>query len=98
MTDSDSDFLLRLEQIIAERLAEPSDESYTCRLVAAGVKRIAQKLGEESVELALAAMDGDRDEVLNEAADLMYHLLVLLHVQKLGFADVSETLAKRHAG
>lgn len=96
MTDNSIDFLIKLEDIIADRLANPSNDSYTAQLAAAGVKRIAQKVGEEAVELALASVAGDRDETLNEAADLLYHLLVLLARQDLGLSDVASRLAARH--
>ncbi|MDP5138824.1 phosphoribosyl-ATP diphosphatase, partial [Rheinheimera baltica] len=70
--------------------------SYTASLFAKGVKRIAQKVGEEGVESALAAMAGDREELANEAADLMFHLLVLLRSQKLELNDVIKVLQQRH--
>lgn len=96
MTDTSIDFLIKLEDIIADRVANPSNDSYTAQLAAAGVKRIAQKVGEEAVELALASVAGDREETLNEAADLVYHLLVLLSRQNLRLSDVAATLAARH--
>jgi len=96
MTNSTEDFLQTLETIIADRLANPSQESYTASLVAHGTKRVAQKVGEEAVELALASVAGDRAEVLNEAADLVYHLLVLLTVQDISFEDVTNVLSERH--
>lgn len=91
-------FLQTLESTITERLQNPSSESYTASLAALGIKRVAQKVGEEAVELAIASVDGNRDEVLNEAADLVYHLLVLLKVQDLGFEDVTNVLSERHTG
>ena len=96
MTDNSIDFLIKLESIIADRVANPSNDSYTAQLAAAGVKRIAQKVGEEAVELALASVAGDREETLNEAADLVYHLLVLLSRQDLRLSNVAATLAARH--
>ena len=98
MTNSTENFLQILESIIADRLENPSQESYTASLAASGTKRIAQKVGEEAVELALASVAGDRAEVLNEAADLVYHLLVLLNTQGIRLADVTETLEARHRG
>lgn len=89
-------FLLELEAIIAKRALASGDESYTARLLAAGTKRIAQKVGEEGVETALAAMAGDRDELLNEAADLVYHLLVLLRDSDVSLADLAKLLEARH--
>ncbi|HEY5643595.1 MAG TPA: phosphoribosyl-ATP diphosphatase [Woeseiaceae bacterium] len=96
MTDNSIDFLIKLESIIVDRLANPTSDSYTAQLAGAGVKRIAQKVGEEAVELALASVAGDREETLNEAADLLYHLLVLLARQDLGLSDVASRLAARH--
>ncbi len=90
------EFLNTLESVISDRLAEGSDDSYTARLVGEGSKRIAQKVGEEGVELALAAVAGDREEQLNEAADLMFHLLVLLRSKNLSLSDVAEVLQQRH--
>ena len=85
----------RLEQTIKVRaLADPS-ESWTARLVAQGPKRAAQKVGEEGVETALAAAAGDEVELANEAADLIYHLLVLLHTRNMVFQDVIDVLAQR---
>ena len=98
MNESSSAFVEQLETIIRSRLEQPSPKSYTNRLAQAGVKRIAQKVGEEAVELGLASVDGDRDEVINEAADLVYHLLLLLNVQEIRLADVSAMLEKRHSG
>ena len=91
-----ADFLQTLETIIASRREAGPKESYTARLFESGVRRIAQKVGEEGVELALAASDGDRDEIINEAADLVYHLLVLLNARDVRFADVVAALESRH--
>lgn len=93
---NDIAFIERLQDIIGERLDAPTDSSYTASLAAAGRKRVAQKVGEEALELALASVDGNRDEVLNEAADLVYHLLVLLRLRDVSLGDVAETLAQRH--
>ncbi len=71
-------------------------DSYTTRLFEAGVKRIAQKVGEEGLETALAAVAGDREELTNEAADLLYHLLVLLRASGLNLEDVVKILESRH--
>ena len=97
MANKDIAFLSDLENIIHERLKNPNSESYTAQLVKAGTKRIAQKLGEEGVELALAAAAGSQDEVIDEAADLMYHLLVLLADQELTLGAVSRRLKARHS-
>jgi len=88
--------LARLEQTIALRAADAdSASSYTARLIAAGPKRIAQKVGEEGVETALAGAAGDAAELASESADLVYHLLVLLRARGLAFGDVLEVLAGR---
>jgi phosphoribosyl-ATP pyrophosphohydrolase/phosphoribosyl-AMP cyclohydrolase len=97
MSSNDLSFLSRLEQIIDARIAAGDTESYTARLAAAGPKRVAQKVGEEAVELALAAVAGDREEQIEETADLLYHLAVLLNLSDIRLADVVETLARRHS-
>ena len=94
----DIQFLITLESIIIDRLDEPRDGSYTSELAKSGQKRIAQKVGEEGVELAIAAVAGDRNEMINESADLVYHLLVLLTNQGIRLTDVIDTLEQRHAG
>lgn len=91
------EFMQQLEVIIRDRLENPSEGSYTAKLAAAGTKRIAQKVGEEGVELALASMAGDEQEIVSEAADLVYHLLVLLNREDLTLADVANELERRHA-
>lgn len=88
-------FLDALEARLAERATADPAQSYTARLLADGVKRIAQKVGEEAVETALAATSGDREELANEAADLVYHLTVLLQASNLGWADVAQALERR---
>ncbi|WP_343344775.1 bifunctional phosphoribosyl-AMP cyclohydrolase/phosphoribosyl-ATP diphosphatase HisIE [Sphingomicrobium sp. XHP0239] len=94
--DTAPHFLAQLEAVIADRAAADPDDSYTARLLAKGVKRIAQKVGEEGVEAALAATAGDQDELKNEAADLLYHLLVLLKASDLTLRDVTDELKRRH--
>lgn len=96
MATTDLEFLTTLEGIIRDRIREGSSDSYTARLVAAGPRRIAQKIGEEGVELAIAGATGDAQEQLEEAADLIYHLLILLATNKLGLADVVAMLERRH--
>ncbi|STO63240.1 fused phosphoribosyl-AMP cyclohydrolase /phosphoribosyl-ATP pyrophosphatase [Haemophilus parahaemolyticus] len=83
--------------LLAKKNADPSS-SYTATLHAKGTKKIAQKVGEEGVETALAAVAQDREEVISEAADLVYHLTVLLHNQQLGWADIIAKLQERHQG
>ncbi len=97
MMDRNIDFLQTLEQVIQQRAAAPADNSYTTELLRAGPKRIAQKVGEEAVELALAAVAGQRQEQLDETADLLYHLLVLLNDRGLCLADAIDILEARHA-
>lgn len=87
--------IARLEQTIADRAAADPSESWTARLIAEGPKRIAQKVGEEGVETALAGAAGPDEELTNEAADLIYHLLVLLRSRNLVFQDVLDVLAAR---
>lgn len=89
-------FLAELESIIAERAEAPADESNTARLLSRGTRRVAQKVGEEGVEVALAAAAADRDELLNESADLLYHLLVLLRSERVALAEVISVLEARH--
>jgi phosphoribosyl-ATP pyrophosphohydrolase/phosphoribosyl-AMP cyclohydrolase len=89
-------FIGQLESIIKDRMENPGNESYTAQLINAGVHRIAQKIGEEGVEVALAATKGDHKEITSEAADLIYHVLVLLKQQGLDFADVAQRLQSRH--
>jgi len=98
VTISDIAFFAELEDIIRDRIDNPTDESYTASLMRSGSKRIAQKLGEEGVELALAAATGDQDEVIDEAADLMYHLIVLLADQDLNLGVIAKRLQTRHSG
>lgn len=98
MTSNRLEFLDTLEAVIRDRIAEPAQESYTSGLVALGTRRVAQKVGEEAVELALAAVDGSDDEVLGEAADLLYHVLVLLNVRGVRMHDVVRILQGRHTG
>ena len=97
-TSNDLRFLSRLETIIDSRVGDTVQDSYTASLIAAGRKRIAQKVGEEAVELAIATVDGDDKEVLSEAADLVYHLMVLLRSQGITLGDLVDTLEARHTG
>lgn len=96
MSKPDIRFIAELEAIVRERLAEGSDDSYTARLAASGTKRIAQKVGEEGVELALAAAAGSQQEIIDEAADLVYHLIVLLNERGLSLEDIAQRLKTRH--
>ena len=87
--------LAELENLIETRERERPPGSYTTTLFEAGIARIAQKVGEEGVEIALAAVTADDAALTGEAADLVYHLLVLLRARGLGFADVAKVLASR---
>ena len=93
-----TDFLLHLQNIIQKRKAEdPSvSKSYTNSLFQKGINKIAQKVGEEAVDLVIVAKDNDRDLFLGEAADLMFHYLVLLAAKDFTLEDVLEVLRKRH--
>ncbi len=86
-----------LESIIEKRVMERPEGSYTARLFAQGAKRIAQKVGEEGLEVALAAVAETDDKVISESADLLYHLLVLLKSRGLPFEQVVRELESRHA-
>lgn len=96
MSDCDLDFLHELESVIRDRLQRPVPDSYVTRLLREGTRRQAQKVGEEAVELALAAVSGDTPEQLEEAADLLFHMLVLLNSKGLNLADVVKVLERRH--
>jgi phosphoribosyl-ATP pyrophosphohydrolase/phosphoribosyl-AMP cyclohydrolase len=93
---TDWGFLFQLEELLASRKNADPESSYTAKLYASGTKRIAQKVGEEGVETALAATVNDRFELTNEASDLVYHLLVLLQDQDLNLSAVIENLRQRH--
>jgi len=90
-------FLAELERIVAQRAAERPEGSYTARLFAQGVRRLAQKVGEEGLEVALAAVAEGDDALVEEAADLIFHLLVLLKSRELPLARVLAELEARHA-
>jgi phosphoribosyl-AMP cyclohydrolase / phosphoribosyl-ATP pyrophosphohydrolase len=89
-------FLHTLQKIIAERIADPPPDSYTAKLLAQGPRRVAQKVGEEGVELALAAVAQGDAEIVGEAADLLYHVLVLLQSKHLSLEQVVAELEARH--
>ena len=90
-------FLLELEQVIGQRIADKPDGSYTARLYEQGMRRIAQKVGEEGLEVALAALSEPDDPFLGECADLLYHLLVLLRARSLRLDTVIEEMRHRHS-
>jgi phosphoribosyl-ATP pyrophosphohydrolase/phosphoribosyl-AMP cyclohydrolase len=93
---SPGDFLQTLEQIIRQRAGDSPETSYTARLLRSGVQRIAQKVGEEGVETALAAVAAADAELVGESADLVFHLLVMLASRGLGLQQVVEELRQRH--
>lgn len=84
-----------LERIVAERGAASPEESWTAKLLAAGPERAAKKLGEEAVEAVIAAVKGDREELIAESADLIYHLLVVLRARNVALRDVLSQLEAR---
>ncbi len=91
-------FLARLESVIHARRAVSTKDSYTSRLFDRGRKHIAQKVGEEAVETVIAAVVNDKQEFLEESADLIFHLLVLVDEMDLSFKDVIGVLRSRHPG
>jgi phosphoribosyl-ATP pyrophosphohydrolase/phosphoribosyl-AMP cyclohydrolase len=90
-------FLGTLERIMAQRIATRPAGSYTAKLIDQGLTRIAQKVGEEGLELALAAVVQSDGEIIGEAADLLYHTLLLLEVKGLSLAQVIAELEARHS-
>jgi phosphoribosyl-ATP pyrophosphohydrolase len=95
MSGSGIAYLEELERVIEQRKAAPPDQSYTARLYGAGRSRIAQKVGEEAVELVIASMQSDRARIVAESADLLYHLLVLLRAHDVTLEDVATELGHR---
>jgi len=93
---SDISFLQELEQIIENRKNNPSEKSYTSSLFAKGINKVAQKVGEEAVEVIIEAKDDNDELFLNESADLLFHYLVLLSAKGYQLKDVVEVLAERH--
>ncbi len=94
----DFSFLRKLDELIAQRKKDLPEKSYTTSLFKAGVNKIAQKVGEEAVELIIEAKDENNKELfLNEGADLLYHMLVLLHHRDFSLVDVVDVLKRRHS-
>lgn len=93
-----SGFLHDLESIITKRKETPVQESYTSGLFQKGINAIAQKVGEEAIELVIEAKDNDDTKFINEAADLLFHYLVLLNARKKSLKDVIAELQQRHSG
>ena len=88
-------FLYELEQTIDQRISSDDPNSYTNQLFKRGINKVAQKVGEEAVEIVIEAKDNNRDLFLNEAADLLYHLLILLRAKNTTLSDVESTLSQR---
>ena len=86
-----------LERIVAERSKASPDQSWTAKLVAAGQPKAAKKLGEEAIEAVMAAVTGDRDNLTYEAADVLYHLLVVLKIAEIPLENVMAELERRTA-
>lgn len=89
-------FISYLEKIISARKNNPSDQSYTTSLFKKGINKVAQKVGEEAVELVIEAKDDNKELFLGEAADLLYHYLVLIKAKNYSLSEVIEVLQKRH--
>lgn len=94
---NEGDFLSTLEKIITERKNNPSERSYTSSLFAKGINKVAQKVGEEAVELVIESKDDNKELFLGEAADLLFHYLILLQAKGHSLNDVIEVLKKRHS-
>jgi len=92
----DFGFIDELEGIVRERIQEDASDSYTATLAKRGIVSVAQKVGEEGVEVALAAAVGADAELVAESADLLFHLLVALGIRGVAFASVVEELERRH--
>lgn len=93
---SKSYFIDELREVIKDRKHNPSDKSYTASLFASGINKVAQKVGEEAVEIVIEAKDNNKDLFLGEAADLLFHYLVLLEAKGYELDEVMEVLIKRH--
>lgn len=93
---SELSFLIKLESIIKDREANESESSYTSTLFKKGMNKIAQKVGEEAIEVVIEAKDNNEKLFLNESADLMFHYLILLRAKGFGLQDVTKVLEKRH--
>lgn len=96
MNNEQLNFLGQLQDIIEQRMNDMPDSSYTARLFKKGINKIVQKVGEEAVELIIEAKDDKTDLLLNETADLLYHIMVLLTAKGLRIEDVVNILRKRH--
>ncbi|NVJ86331.1 MAG: bifunctional phosphoribosyl-AMP cyclohydrolase/phosphoribosyl-ATP diphosphatase HisIE [Algoriphagus sp.] len=97
VNSSKTGFIDQLRSIIKDRKNNPSDKSYTASLFAKGINKVAQKVGEEAVEIVIEAKDDNKDLFLGEAADLLFHYLVLLEAKEIELDEVMEVLIQRHA-
>lgn len=95
-TDYNQNFILELEQIVDDRFEHPVDESYVNRLRQRGLNKIAQKVGEEATETVIAALAESDVDLINEASDLIFHLLVLLREKHISLATIAKNLESRH--
>jgi phosphoribosyl-ATP pyrophosphohydrolase/phosphoribosyl-AMP cyclohydrolase len=93
---SQQNFLSHLERFVDKRANDPIEESYTAKLLSRGTNKVAQKVGEEGVEVVIAALAETKEDFLGECADLFYHTLVLLKDQNIELSEVMEVLQKRH--
>ena len=94
---SQQNFLSYLERFVDKRSKDPIEESYTARLLSRGTNKVAQKVGEEGVEVVIAALAETKEDFLGECADLFYHTLVLLKDQNIALSEVMEVLQQRHS-
>lgn len=94
--NTNANFLFQLEEIIKDRKNNPSEKSYTSSLFERGINKIAQKVGEEAVELVIEAKDNNADLFINEAADLLFHYLILLQAKGHTLSEIQDVLISRH--
>ncbi|MEX0724407.1 MAG: phosphoribosyl-ATP diphosphatase [Gracilimonas sp.] len=97
LTQKDYDFLIELEELIYDRKEEMPDGSYTTSMFKKGIDKIAQKVGEEAVETVIASKNSKDKETINEAADLIFHLMLLLAEKEIPLHKVIKKLRKRHS-
>ena len=95
-SESSVAFLMKLESVVKQRFAEQPEGSYVTSLIKKGVHKMAQKVGEEGVEVALAAKDDDKPELIGEMADLVFHLTVLMEAKGVCWKDVTDCLQRRN--
>jgi phosphoribosyl-ATP pyrophosphohydrolase/phosphoribosyl-AMP cyclohydrolase len=95
-TSYNQNFILKLEDIIADRYENPQEGSYVNKLHRKGINKIAQKVGEEAVETVIAALNETETDLINESSDLVFHLLVLLREKRLSLERIAKNLEERH--